>query len=176
MTRDVIALRLIIVKDHAPRRVSRLTPCSGRLGDHPAIQSTPSRPSTQTNSRVLLVTRVRPRALALLPEFGRLDGKAVASLAGVAPRDRDSGLVRGRRTIWGRQKAGAGRPLYGDRVGFADIPSGNRAKPDGRHPAQPDDPRLLRTFLRSGKAKNLAITAYMRKRLVIPNATLAKGT
>ena len=37
--------------------------------------------------------------LALLPELGRLDGKAVASLAGVAPFARDSGLMRGRRTI-----------------------------------------------------------------------------
>ena len=36
--------------------------------------------------------------LALLPELGRLDGKAVASLAGVAPFARDSGLMRGRRT------------------------------------------------------------------------------
>ena len=31
--------------------------------------------------------------LALLPELGRLDGKAVASLAGVAPFARDSGLM-----------------------------------------------------------------------------------
>ena len=42
--------------------------------------------------------------LALLPELGRLDGKAVASLAGVAPFARDSGLMRGRRTIWGGRK------------------------------------------------------------------------
>ena len=38
--------------------------------------------------------------LALLPELGRVDGKAVASLAGVAPFARDSGLMKGRRTIW----------------------------------------------------------------------------
>ena len=39
--------------------------------------------------------------LALLPELGGLDGKAVASLAGLAPFARDSGLMKGRRTIWG---------------------------------------------------------------------------
>ena len=39
--------------------------------------------------------------LALLPELGRLDGKAVASLTGTAPFARDSGLMRGKRTVWG---------------------------------------------------------------------------
>ena len=38
--------------------------------------------------------------LALLPELGGLDGKAVASLAGLAPFARDSGLMKGHRTIW----------------------------------------------------------------------------
>ena len=77
--------------------------------------------------------------LALLPELGRLDGKAVASLAGVAPFARDSGLMRGRRHN-----------------------------------------RTIRAFhdrLRAGgKAKKLALTACMRKLLVILNAMLANGT
>src|SRR5205085_3287326 len=39
--------------------------------------------------------------LALLPELGRLDRRQIAALVGVAPLDRDSGSLRGRRTIWG---------------------------------------------------------------------------
>jgi len=38
--------------------------------------------------------------LGLLPELHR-DRRAIAALAGVAPFARDSGLMKGRRTIWG---------------------------------------------------------------------------
>ena len=39
--------------------------------------------------------------LAELPELGRLTRREVAALVGVAPFSRDSGTMRGRRTIWG---------------------------------------------------------------------------
>ena len=39
--------------------------------------------------------------LAELPELGRLDRRQAAALVGVAPFNRDSGRLRGRRTIWG---------------------------------------------------------------------------
>src|SRR5215207_3441240 len=39
--------------------------------------------------------------IAELPELGRLTRRQVAALAGVAPISRDSGQMRGRRTIWG---------------------------------------------------------------------------
>ncbi len=39
--------------------------------------------------------------LGLLPELGELDRRAAAALVGVAPFARDSGLMKGRRTIWG---------------------------------------------------------------------------
>ena len=68
--------------------------------------------------------------LALLPELGRLNGKAVASLAGVAPFARDSGLMKGRRTIWGGRKTVRHRALHGH---------------PGRHAPQPHDQSLLRT-------------------------------
>ena len=99
--------------------------------------------------------------LALLPELGRLDGKAVASLAGGAPFARDSGLMKGRRTIWGGRKT-VRTALY-----MATLVA-------TRHN------RTIRAFydrLRAGgKAKKLAITACMRKLLVILNAMLASGT
>src|SRR5437899_8217106 len=39
--------------------------------------------------------------LAELPELGRLSRKEIAALVGVAPLARDSGTLRGHRTIWG---------------------------------------------------------------------------
>ena len=98
--------------------------------------------------------------LALLPELGRLDGKAIASLAGVAPFARDSGLMRGRRTIWG------GRATVRTVLYMATLVA-------TRHNA------TIRAFyqrlLAAGKAKKLAITACMRKLLVIINAMLRDG-
>jgi len=39
--------------------------------------------------------------LASLPELGTLDRKKIAALVGVAPFNRDSGTMRGKRSIWG---------------------------------------------------------------------------
>lgn len=39
--------------------------------------------------------------LAELPELGQLSRKEIAALVGVAPFNRDSGTLRGKRTIWG---------------------------------------------------------------------------
>jgi transposase len=50
--------------------------------------------------------------LANLPELGTLTNKQIAALVGVAPLNRDSGTLRGRRTVWGGPGASARRPLY----------------------------------------------------------------
>ena len=42
--------------------------------------------------------------IAHLPELGQLNRKEVAALAGVAPFNRDSGILRGKRTIWGGRR------------------------------------------------------------------------
>ena len=39
--------------------------------------------------------------IADLPELGSLDRRKIAALVGVAPFNRDSGTMRGRRTVWG---------------------------------------------------------------------------
>ncbi len=49
--------------------------------------------------------------LAELPELGRLDRRRIAALVGVAPLNRDSGLMRGQRCIWGG-RADVRRTLY----------------------------------------------------------------
>lgn len=95
--------------------------------------------------------------LALLPELGQLDRRAIAALAGVAPFARDSGLMKGRRTIWGG-RAPVRAVLY------------MAALVAVRH-----NP-ILRAFYQrlvaAGKAKKLALTAAMRKLLVTLNAML----
>jgi transposase len=95
--------------------------------------------------------------LGLLPELGKLDRRAVAALVGVAPFARDSGLLKGRRTIWG------GRVQVRAVLYMAALVA-------VRH-----NPALRAFYLRllaAGKAKKLALTAAMRKLLVILNAML----
>ena len=49
--------------------------------------------------------RIARTLIAELPELGRLDRRKIASLTGVAPFNRDSGTLRGRRTIAGGRPA-----------------------------------------------------------------------
>jgi len=39
--------------------------------------------------------------LADLPELGQLDRKKIAALVGLAPFNRDSGFINGKRAVWG---------------------------------------------------------------------------
>ena len=51
--------------------------------------------------------------LAYLPEMGTLDRRQIAALVGVAPYNRDSGTLRGKRTVWGGRVPGLRRPVHG---------------------------------------------------------------
>ena len=99
--------------------------------------------------------------LAQLPELGMLNRKQIAVLAGLAPFNRDSGSMRGSRRIWGGH-AQVRRVLYMATV------AGVRSNP------------AVRTFylrLRAnGKHAKPALTACMRKFLVILNAMLHNKT
>jgi transposase len=99
--------------------------------------------------------------LAHLPELGALNRKQIAALAGLAPFNRDSGVLRGSRCIWGG-RAQVRRVLYMATV------AGIRSNP------------AIRTFylrLRAGgKQAKPALTACMRKFLVILNAMLRNKT
>lgn len=50
--------------------------------------------------------------IAEFPDFGSPDKGQIAKLLGVAPTNRDSSLMRGKRMIAGRTKAGKGRALH----------------------------------------------------------------
>jgi transposase len=106
--------------------------------------------------RVLSVT-----LLADLPELGRLSHKEIAALVGVAPLNRDSGTLRGRRTIWGG-RAPVRAVLY------------MAALVATRH--NPVIRALYQRLLAAGKTKKVALVACMRKLLTILNAILKHQT
>ena len=95
--------------------------------------------------------------LADLPELGRLDRKQIAALVGVAPFNRDSGRMRGKRTTWGG-RAGVRAALY-----MAALVASR---------CNPVIAAFYRRLLEAGKPKKLALTACMRKLLTILNAML----
>ena len=93
--------------------------------------------------------------MAELPELGKLNRKQIAALVGLAPLNRDSGTLHGKRTIWGG-RAAIRAVLY-----MATL-SAIKTNP----PLRAFYERLCST----GKAKKVAITACMRKLLTILNA------
>ena len=93
--------------------------------------------------------------LAELPELGALDRRQIASLVGLAPIARDSGLWRGRRVIHGGRKEVRGA-LY-----MAVLALSRRASRFAL---------AYRDLLARGKPKKLALVAVMRKLLVTLNA------
>jgi len=95
--------------------------------------------------------------LALLPELGTLTRRQIAALVGVAPFNRDSGTLRGRRAVWG------GRATVRSVLYMAAL-VGTRF-----------NPTLKAMYLRliaAGKRKKVALVACMRKLLTILNAML----
>jgi transposase len=96
-----------------------------------------------------------------LPELGTLNRRQIAALVGVAPLNRDSGTLRGRRTIWGG-RAHVRTVLY-----------------MGTLVATRYNPRIKAFYerlLAAGKVKKVALTACMHKFLTILNARLKHRT
>ena len=93
--------------------------------------------------------------LGKLPELGRLSRREIAALVGVAPLNRDSGKMRGKRFVWGGRTPVRAVLYMAALVGVKHNP-------------------ILRTFYTrlcaAGKVFKVAITACMRKLLTILNA------
>jgi transposase len=102
----------------------------------------------QNTARSLLIT---------LPELGRLNGKQIGALAGLAPFAKDSGKKRGQRHIAG------GRSIVRAALYMPAI-SAIQHNPVIR--------ALYQRLVQAGKHHYVAITACMRKMLVILNAML----
>jgi transposase len=95
--------------------------------------------------------------MAQLPELGQLNRREVAALVGVAPFNRDSGKLRGKRAIYG------GRRFVRHGLYMAALVA-------ARH-----NPILRNFYLRlraAGKPAKLAVTATMRKLLIALNSAL----
>ena len=89
-----------------------------------------------------------------------MDGKQIAALVGVAPMNRDSGIMRGRRSIWGgRSRVRAA--LYMGTL------TASRCNPVIRD--------FYQRLLAAGKPKKVALTACMRKLLIIMNSMVKNG-
>ena len=99
--------------------------------------------------------------LAYLPELGTLDRRQIAALVGVAPFNRDSGTLRGKRTVWGGRARVRAALYMGALVA-------SRFNPVIRD--------FYQRLLAAGKPKKLALTACMRKLLVILNSMLKHGS
>jgi transposase len=92
-----------------------------------------------------------------LPELGNLNAKQISALVGLAPFNRDSGTLRGKRTVWGG-RASVRTTLY------------MAALVASRHNSQ------IKTFYerlcQAGKQKKVALVACMHKLLIIMNAMI----
>lgn len=98
--------------------------------------------------------------LAEMPELGTPNRKKAAALIGVAPLNRDSGTLRGKRTTWGGRRMVRSALYMGTLVA-------TRYNP------------VIRDFYQRlcavGKPKKVALVACMRKLLTILNAILKSG-
>lgn len=99
--------------------------------------------------------------LTNMPELGQLNRREIAALAGVAPLNRDSGTLRGRRITWG------GRGQLRAVLFMATLT------------AKQFNPQLKVFYQRlraAGKPFKVAMVACMRKLLIILNAILRDET
>ncbi len=99
--------------------------------------------------------------LTHLPELGSLNRGQVAALVGVAPMNRDSGVFRGKRTVWG------GRTPIRSALYMAAFT------------AVRYNPVIKAFYVRlraAGKPAKVALTACMRKLLIILNSMLKHCT
>ncbi len=98
--------------------------------------------------------------LAELPELGQLCRRRIAALVGVAPLNRDSGQMRGQRSIWGG-RADVRKTLY-----MATLVA-------VRH--SPVFKAFYERLVAAGKPKKVALVAAMRKLLTTLNAIAKSG-
>lgn len=92
-----------------------------------------------------------------LPELGHLDRRKIVALVGLAPLARDSGQMRGTRTIWGG-RADVRSALYMSTLTAVRFSETFRA--------------YYQSLLSNGKKKKVALIACARKLLVILNAMI----
>ena len=135
-----------------------LADLDSEIGD--AIRQTPAwRRAENLLKSVPGVGDVTARTLiADLPKLGTLRRRQIAALVGIAPFNRDSGRMRGKRTVWGG-RANVRATLY------------MAALVASKH--NPVLKAFYQRLIADGKLKKVALTAVMRKLITILNAILS---
>lgn len=99
--------------------------------------------------------------LTSLPELGTLSNRKLAALVGVAPLNRDSGFYRGKRFVWGGRKNVRCALYMAALVAIR---------------FNPAIKAFYKRLIESGKPPKVALTACMRKVLVILNSMVKNIT
>ena len=142
-----------IIKTH-DRELKRLD----QLVDHAVEQHAPSRHKRELlTSMPGIGNSVAATLLGDLPELGSLNRREIASLTGVAPFNRDSGKLRGKRRIRGG-RAHSRTALYLSAMVATRF--------------NPDIKRFYERLVSAGKHKKVALTACIRKIVTALNAML----
>lgn len=97
---------------------------------------------------------------AAMPEVGTMTRNQSAALAGLAPLNRDSGTLRGKRTIKG------GRPVVRKALFMAAMTAVQY---------HPDLKKAYAGMVARGKLKKVALTAIMRKLVILLNSLVRKS-
>jgi len=150
---------LLVMEQNRAARMSDLWVC--KLNRRLITQIKASRELSSKAEKLTAISGVGARTAALLlaqmPELGQLNRREVAALVGVAPFNRDSGRMRGKRAIYGGRRS-VRHGLY------------MAALVAARH-----NPILRAFYLRlraAGKPAKVALTATMRKLLIVLNSSL----
>ena len=98
--------------------------------------------------------------MGALPELGQLDRRAISKLVGIAPLARDSGRMRGKRSIWG---------------GRADVRAALYMATLSAVRYEPTIKAFYERLRAAGKPAKVALVACMRKLLSIINAVIKSG-
>jgi len=151
------------IRDDIQEHVDWLTAKQGELDEEIASLIRRNQAWSEKEALLRSVPGVGPvtsaTLLADLPELGTLNRQKIAALVGVAPFNKDSGPKRGKRRIFGGRSA-VRRTLYMAALSCT------------RH--NPVIKRFYNNLIERGKEKKVALTACMRKLLVILNAMVRK--
>jgi transposase len=154
-------LALALLKRQAKTRLKQLeaqiTEVDAAIDE--LLQSTPETArATEIICSIPGLSRVSAAALLTeMPELGRLNRKQVASLAGLAPRTRQSGQWRGKSFI------GGGRKLLRDSLYMPALVA-MRYNPDLK--------AKYTTLIAAGKPAKVALVALMRKLIILVNTLI----
>ena len=143
--------RIIKTLDRELKRLEQLI-------DHAVEQHAPSRHKRELlTSMPGIGNAVAATLLGDLPELGSLNRREIASLTGVAPFNRDSGKLRGKRRIRGG-RAHSRTALYLSAMVATRF--------------NPDIKRFYERLVSAGKHKKVALTACIRKIVTALNAMI----